>query len=81
MKGDILLNLNREISIRSNSGLGRGGVTYLEEYQAARKDVELPQWTIVVPQVVSIEEQALVNFGDIETFVDLRPTCIRTAME
>ena len=53
-------------------------MTYLEEYQAAREDVELPQWTLVAPQVVSIEEQALVHFGDIETFVDLRPTCIRT---
>ena len=62
------------MSIRSNSGLGRGGVgvTYLEEYQAARKDVELPHHTIVFPQVVSIEEQALVHFGDIETVVDLR---------
>ena len=53
-------------------------MTYLEEYQAARKDVELPQWTLVVPQVGSIEEQTLVHFRDIETFVDLRPSSIRT---
>ena len=49
-------------------------MSYLKEYQTARKDVELPQWTIVIPQVVSIEEEALVHFGDIEKFVDLRPT-------
>ena len=47
-------------------------VTYLEEYQTVRYDVELPQWTVVGPQVFAIEEKALLEFGDFETFGHLR---------
>ena len=47
-------------------------MTYLEEYQTAGYDVELPQWTIVGPQVFSIEEKALLVLGDFETVGHLR---------
>ena len=47
-------------------------VTYLEEYQTVRYDVELPQWTVVGPQVFSIEEKALLVLGDFETVGHLR---------
>ena len=72
MQPDVLLHLIKIITIRLTRVCDLRPETYLEEYQTAWRDVELPQCTVVGSQVFSIEKQALIDYGDLEPFVDLR---------